>query len=543
MPTKKSPRHFGLPHDKWRPAQYDAFSQSEKAFNITDYVFIEAPVGIGKSGVATALGNIYPTTVVVQNLGLLKQYESYGFKIIMGRNEYKCVLPSKIKQWKNKYNKTPTAADCHMHKMHLCPMSAYCPYLKARTEALSAHKMACTYKYSALSENVINRGGLLVFDEAHNCIEEFLSVAQFELTSEEAKEYDFDPFPLKNYGEEKGGVLTEDDKDIVIDWLLSSLSKVAVVNIFDEMTERGSKQKKIFQSITNALSVVKYNKRVFYKCSDQKNKFKPWYKNKYSYYIMSIKSLNPSNMFRKIISNKDKVLFMSATLIPKVIANSLYLSKYRAFSYPHPIPVEKRQVWDLGVPKMTYSNLKKDNSLYKFQADKISSFIKTLRPDWRIVVLTSSNKKINLLKGFLRQEFRGRIMDLNGSLQERIDTFKNNKIPGKIIVDTIQGWGTGVDLDWDTARCVVVAGVPFSNPSDPFEKARMEERSGREYAFARAYNTVMQATGRVTRGEKLNNGEYLKNIGVLADGSATSFLARRYYSQWFKDAIKEYNNE
>lgn len=89
----------------------------------------------------------------------------------------------------------------------------------------------------------------------------------------------------------------------------------------------------------------------------------------------------------------------------------------------------------------------------------------------------------------------------------------------------------------DIARYSVVAGVPLPNPTDRFDQLRFETPSGRAYAYAYAYNSVMQATGRVTRGEQDDDGVYLLNAGALADMMATSPLAMRFYSNWFKEAI------
>jgi Rad3-related DNA helicase len=93
-----------------------------------------------------------------------------------------------------------------------------------------------------------------------------------------------------------------------------------------------------------------------------------------------------------------------------------------------------------------------------------------------------------------------------------------------------------LDLRGDLGRFVIVAGVPHYNPTDPFDRARMKREGGMRYARWTAYNSVVQACGRVTRGVRVN-GEYMLNVAALADGSAVSPAARRYYAEWFREAL------
>ena len=191
------------------------------------------------------------------------------------------------------------------------------------------------------------------------------------------------------------------------------------------------------------------------------------------------------------------------------------------------------------MPKMTKANIDHTPSLYKDQAKRIIEFIESFPSDWRGIVLTSSNYKIEQLRRFLEDELVGRIFYPadNAGLGERIQSFLDDPRPGIISVDTIQGWGSGISLDGDLARFSIVAGVPFSNPSDRFESLRMSTDAGRRYGWWKPYSDVAQATGRVTRGEKDENGDYVLNVAALADGSATSNLAKSQYPAWMKQAI------
>jgi hypothetical protein len=52
------------------------------------------------------------------------------------------------------------------------------------------------------------------------------------------------------------------------------------------------------------------------------------------------------------------------------------------------------------------------------------------------------------------------------------------------------------------------------------------------------YSMLMQGCGRVTRGEKDANGNWLLNIGILADARALENKALFHYTNWFKESIR-----
>jgi Rad3-related DNA helicase len=83
----------------------------------------------------------------------------------------------------------------------------------------------------------------------------------------------------------------------------------------------------------------------------------------------------------------------------------------------------------------------------------------------------------------------------------------------------------------------VVAGVPYANPGDRFDQIRMSSAEGKRYAFWSATCSVVQATGRVSRGEKNDDGSFMLNVGALADGSTTTPFSKSSYPKWFLESI------
>ena len=539
-----APWLLGIFHKDWRPHQYDAVSSIEESFDTAPIAILEAPTGTGKTAIATAVANkLGNTTVVVQNLGLLEQYEEYGFNILKGKQAYPCSHVEKNKEWLAKYDKEATAADCHYNEMYQCPYGRTCQYMLARDKAIASMHMACTYKYAALSSKVQKRDGLFVMDEIHNAVSEILSIGSFEMDDRERDKHNIPEFVLQNHGEGKGGLVSDSDIDEIIRWITASMMKLGTINLFDEITPEGAEKRKVFerfQGLSELIAVCKDT--LFYRCYT-KDVFREGRTRKIR--AIEFKTTSPSYLYHKMTGSKDNVLMMSATIgsPSSLIAGEFHISKekYRYFKYPHPVPPNKRPVFDISKYAMSHSNLSKRPWLYDTQAKDIANWIEDYtNKKWRGIVLTTSNKKVEELRdGLSKYLGKDRVFkNGNGSLQERIEHFIENSDEGIVHVDTIQGWGTGIDLKGDIARYSVVAGVLFPNPTDAFEAIRMESPSGRKYLTAFAYNAVQQATGRVSRGEKIGK-EYLLNVSALADKMATSKIAMAHYSDWFSEAIRK----
>ena len=186
-----NPRSFGLPHDSFRPSQLDAIQKVIALHRMGGGVlFLDSPVGTGKSGIACALGSVDKVTVMTSTLALLTQYEQgYGFTAIRGRQWYKCVYPKKVQSWKGQY--PPTAYDCHFAKMTNCPAANECPYIKAKVAALTAQRTVCTYRYGALSSSLARRPGFLVFDECDVSAREIIAHSEMIITNEEKTQWEF----------------------------------------------------------------------------------------------------------------------------------------------------------------------------------------------------------------------------------------------------------------------------------------------------------------------------------------------------------------
>lgn len=537
-----SPREFGIPHDKWRDNQPKALNFVMENAD-SGPVIIELGTGSGKSSVATALGQNDPALVLVQSHALLDQYErEYGFDIVKGQHTYECVLPEKVESWKQSKNRVPTAAECHFEKMSDCPMYDRCPYIRAREKALASKRMACTYPFAILSNLVQKRPGYSIWDEAHMSADILLSLSEMRFTERWRQKFNLPSFPMRDFGE----YLDTNGRKILIDWFNTCYKMTNGIPHgmpFEDEAEWKSTHKRIgFTMDTLANQSMEF----FFECGDIE---------KESYFIrgreqtryipaMSIRPLSASMISRKLMDGKKGVVLMSATVgNPDPLASELGFDKFAFKSFPHPIPAKFRPVYDMGLARMTYENLKNMPMLYRIQAMQIREMIEEFPADWRGIILTSSYDKANRLREVLQEtSLSSRLYSPprgQEGLGDRINAFLEDKRKGLIVVDIAHGWGHGLNLTGDLARFAIVAGVPFGNQQDKFERVRKAiVKSSTNYAWWSSYTHVPQMCGRVSRGEiDKETGEPLLNVSALADGSATSSMAMKYYPEWFRESI------
>lgn len=540
--TLGPPRDYGVEHDAWRPNQHDAlkriFAYTEEAAISEEnpgHVYLQLGTGSGKTALSTALGHNDRVLALVHSLGLLDQYEQkYGFSIVKGMAQYDCVNEDVIMRFRERTKRVPTVADCPFDKKTECPVAQYCPYLIARDNALSARRTAVTYPYALLSYPIQERRGTVVLDECHIAPEAIVNMCSIMFTEKMRDEWSLPAFPL--YGTRAG--LTDETTGKVRDWLRASMIAMGTQPPMQFPDER-ARWNAAYAKLKDTQLELEINQDYFLE-SYYEDRYFRGRKKRYNY--LSLRPFTAGKFSGKLFANKKLVVMMSATIgDPKPLAEELAIDDYEFFDYPHPIPSDRRPVYNLGMERMTYGNLSKSPALYTIQARKIANFIESLPGDWRGIVLTSSYDKLEKLRGNLSKLLNGRVfIPPKAGPAERIEAFLTDKRKGLVSVDLIQSWGTGIDLWADAGRFSVIAGLPFKNTqTDPFERERVH-RYGAAYSWWQAYMAVPQAAGRVSRGEREESGEFMLNVAALADGSAMSPKALGSYPSYFRDAIMDF---
>jgi len=537
--TPITPSDWGVPHVSWRPNQWDALSKAlsyiDKEDEEIDTLIYELPTGSGKSAIPTALAKKMQVVVYVHSLALLDQYrDAYGFTIVKGMDQYECCHPDVVEAYYGKHRFKPRVSECPMEKMQECPYYVMCPYIAAREKALASRRMACTYPFALLSFNVQKRGGIGVWDEAHSSVEAIIQLSAMRFNKKFQQLWSLPQFP---------GFGTRDElkprmKSKVLDWFHDSIREMERNRPNDLFPEDLAPWRAAYRRLNFALGQVQEQELYFESFEEEKWRRVKGGRRKYKDIYMLLKPFSASTLAHKLSRGKQVSLLMSATIgNPEPLTEELGIKKYQFFEYPHPIPADERPIYDLQFEKMIWNNIQKYPKIFKLQAMRIAKFLDEFPGDWRGLILCASYAKAGRLKEELEPYLGDRVYNPPEDVN-RVDHFMNKKAdtPGLVVVDVIQVWGQGLDLWGDLGRFAIVASVPFGNLTDRYEKVR-KKKYGSHYAWWFSYNTVPQACGRVSRGEVKENGDYLLNVGAIADGSGTTGKAHQNYPNWFREAI------
>lgn len=540
--SKYSPTEVGVPHPEWRPNQLDALQKIIDLILIGDIapVFEELPTGSGKSSLPTALAHYKPVLVLVESHALLDQYaRSYGFKVVKGLASYSCILPKRVDAYKMRFGRAPTAAECAFKKMSECPIADRCPYLVARDAALASPRMAVTYAYAMLSQLLFRRQGITVCDESHLAAEIITGLCETTISQTFLQKFALPEFPIMS----RYGLLDKAVKDKLRGWISGSLKVLEnpPSNLFlDEEAEWVDAQARMKRFGTVLNDEADYFFEVDPVGHEKTTKVRGKVVTSTEPQLV-VKPLRAASGFPKILGVRKHTVLMSATLSnPLPLASELGISDYRFYSYPHPVPVEARPVWDIGFPKMTAANLMQAPILSHLQATRIAAVISERFPkDWRGVIITASYaKRAALLKGLSTSPIADRInVPSENSVGERVNEFLEDPRPGRIAVDISHSFSHGVSLEGHLARFLALASVTFGDFTTKYAKVRDAYVSDKTYGWWKIYTGVTQACGRVSRGEKNEDGTWMFNAAILADGSATTPLAMEQYPKWFRESI------
>lgn len=550
MLNNVDPKAYGVPHSKFRDAQWNAITKARNILSnpSKDFIFAEAPTGVGKTAIATALGAYHKVTVYVGTLNLLDQYvREYGFTGVKGRNNYPCVHPAKVAKWKEACSPPPTASDCHFSKMWDCPHAHNCSYLIQKELAASARRTIVTYAYGSLSHTIMKREGILVLDEGHGSAEHILQFASFEITDRTRRKFNFPDFPtaIRNYGDGgKGAIANQQALTIVKNYLSACLNVLNQQLVFlPSLSDDYAMLQKIHDRFTKNRENLDSGVW-FLECNNWLSVEKQGAEWKQAPGLR-VRAMDAKTVAQRFWGNKKMTLIMSATIgDPAPLASKLGIDMKKAehHIYDHPVPVSARPIFDLSIMKMTYSNLKKYPNLYAVQGASIGAWINKLPPEWRGIVLTASYFKIKALAKSLNGvlENNRRVIDQQPGMRidELTKRFLEDRKPGDVLVASIQGFGEGLNLQGDLARFAVIAGVPFDNPTDAYIQAMRSTEGGHKYLLSKTYSTIPQACGRVSRATK-ESGDWRINVAGIADGSATTPIAKKYYPKFFRDAMEE----
>ena len=252
--------------------------------------------------------------------------------------------------------------------------------------------------------------------------------------------------------------------------------------------------------------------------------------------MLSYRCLDPSIMTSDVINSSHSTIVMSGTLTPTSMYTELLGIKNcdeEVFGSPFP----KENKINMIVPGVSTKFTQRNDAEYKKIAEicaKITNAIPgntaIFFPSYYILSLISKDFD-TLTEKTVFKESSGLLKQEKEELLERFKEYKNS---GAVLLGVISGsFGEGIDLPGDFLKCVVIVGLPFSQPDletrSLIDYYDQKFKKGWEYGYvAPAFNKTFQCAGRCIRSE--------------TDKGIVVFVDERYkWGNYFKYFPKDWN--
>lgn len=247
------------------PEQLEIAQQIADAFaNGAEDVFLEAPTGSGKSGIAYFAHDLsgYDTGICSHQKVLQDQYQELlkdqnGFITLKGKVNYKC---------RRMTNLRVDQAPCQFDKKRRCPLKSKCEYFRLRDLAPNMPVVNTNYQliFSLLDVGQFEfPKDLFIFDECHNLPSIFTDYRKVRFGSIDVKNYnkiveicdDHNLGALKEYTEDAIGFHnTLDIENIDEDNVIPILEKVfyyksEIARLIDSILDRRSDEMELLRTL------------------------------------------------------------------------------------------------------------------------------------------------------------------------------------------------------------------------------------------------------------------------------------------------------
>jgi ATP-dependent DNA helicase DinG len=532
--------HF--PFDEIRHAQDLALSAVERAYtNNKKFIIIEAPTGVGKSGIAIAAAShakTIPTyggfqqgayilspqkTLTAQ---YMKDFANMGLVELKGKSNYWCSEFDTDCDTASLLHAGRDDEDAGDNRSN--PM-ACCGYKVAKKifceNPLGVTNFAYYLNETQYSGQLKNRQ-MLVLDEGHNTEGQILGFTDTEITRKRVEEHGIKGMPEIKPGENMK----------TLQWLttvyvpttqeyMRSLEELMLEAKFDQRRDDQIKYAKKLDATDKHL--CRLNRFI---TSEDHGNWLCW-SDKDSDTLI-IKPLTATLYAEDVLFRKaNKILIMSATILdfPTVMRN-LGISRDNAeiLAVPSEFPVENRPIFYRPVGLMSADHIEK--TLPKMGA--MTTKIVAKYASKKGIVHTHSYRINKSVTGAARNNgLQNRVLTHSGDIQGSRDLAvqKHLASPDPTVLFS-PSMTEGLDLKEDLARFGVICKVPYPY-MDPYVKARMQ-RDPAWYTWLTAL-TLVQATGRIVR-SKTDKGHF-----YILDESFGYFLTKnqKVFPKWWTDSI------
>lgn len=542
-----------FPFKTIRPSQIRALETIEKA--VADgkrCIVIEAPTGVGKSGIAEAvaewaasgepMGPVHDTMpgayILSTQKSLTEQYMKdfgagawcdRGLVEMRGRANFTCI---------------EGAGDCATGKLMGCeetekpifasldnPETTECPYKLARRKFMEAPTGVTNFAYflasTAYAGDSFPRRTFLIVDECHNAEKELLGFFEVELTSRRTQELGITSFPD----------IKPNEKPAVRTWLEEVFLPTANDKIVEYLAE-ATKWKALDMD-----QALRFRRRAagLQETVDKMVGFLSAPEIDWFVYVEKDRSGAPEKMIFKRLSAADIaepllfkkgafVLLMSATILDtNTFLRNLGIDSRDAavLRLDSEFPISNRPVLYWGAGDMRRACIEK--SLPKVAA-RVAEILDRC-PTVKGIIHTHSYKIQQAVVAHLQRTKHARRVITHssekGSREAAIARHTSSPEPTVLVSPSMY---EGLDLKGDLSRFQIICKVPYP-ALDPYIEARME-RDGQWYTL-QAGLSLIQATGRSVR-----TAEDWAYTFILDGGFARFFTQNSYLlSPWWTNSV------
>lgn len=506
-----TPGELSLPFNEWRDGQYELLTKL--VCGDTPYTLLEAPTGLGKSGLALALGRLLdgPRIVLVGTKQLQDQYQASFSPLLLsakGRGNFTCNIDR---------SKTADEAKCVVGAK--CPRKGTdkCDYYQQKNAAVAADEIVLNYPYWLSLANyahTFTEPTLLICDEAHLLEEELRRFASATLrrSAYGTLGLPFQRETMAGWRKHAAWFVARFGRDY------RALSRGSD----DELSPKEQKEARALKSTYEACQALQMGDAENWVLEETNwgVQFRPVW----------VAPLVPQLLLR----HAPRILFMSATILDKdLFCKQLGLppEDTRFVRANSTFPKDRRPIFYQPVGKIKMA----DPTVLPKLVDRIDAILDE-HPGQHGLIHTVSYKLAQYVVDNSRHASRLVTHD-NKTRAAALGVFQNT--PGGVLVSP--SVTTGVDLPYDACAFQIIAKLSFPDLTDRQIKQRMatgpdglpNEKGQHWYNWATAC-TLVQAYGRGMRAPDDNC------ITYLLDGNWEWFrhVVRDMLPEWFTEAIK-----
>lgn len=488
MAEKKIDKSLGLPskYGVWRDAQWEVVKrivESDKRF-----IAVCAPTGFGKTLVYMAAGKLLrgdekdgsKLVTAVHSRGLQDQLGEFGLTDIRGRGNYEC----------------EEKGNCGAEGSCELPRGGEwgeCTYQKAKSEAERAPEVSTNYAYliakslqdgNAKVLSPITTGKVVILDEAHLIEGEIYRALEVEIGAR-----DLSVLGIKGTAVKTLEAKVQDGKWGGLEWGEWTVGQKVALKW---RLSKGEITVEAADVVLDKLRRIRLAGRnpdnwVITRTQDGRNtwKFQVIWAGLYA--------------GRLLWPNAQKVIFISATLVPKTLAlNGVPLDQVEFINCPRVFDYARCPVTHVDSVSHGQGMKSWDRDLWMTMIDQY------LHPRFQmgrsgIIIVPSYEQARDIMKG-VDPDLRGRlILGESGKTERKVAEYRKRALKGEGVAMISPAIGTGWNFPHDECRFIVVGRIPWPYTQDAAYKERLER--DKRYGNYKAIQGVEQWVGRGMREE------------------------------------------